>query len=131
MSYFDEEAKRMFALNKHKHMNSDKSIGVAFLIFLGVLVLLPLAWLYGVFSYGFVAVKLWTWFVVPVFHTTVNFGILQAARLCILVRFFTSEHKMSVSDPDETTEHKIASIILPLIVPWVTLLFGWLLKSIM
>ena len=131
MTTFEQEAKRMTALNKHKHMTSDKSIGAAFLMVLGVLVLLPIAWLYGVFAYGFVAVKLWAWFVVPIFHTTINFGILQAAGLFIFVRFFTSEHQMPATHPDETTEQKIAKAILPIIVPWVTLLFGWFLKSMM
>jgi len=112
-------------------MTSDKSLGVAFLTFLGALVLLPLLWLYGIFAYGFVAIKLWAWFVVPIFHTDITFGIFQAAGLFMFVRFFTTEYKMPVTNPDETTGQKIASAIFLIAVPWTVLLFAWILKSIM
>ena len=132
MTTFEKEAERMTALNKHKHMNSDdKSGAAALLAVIGVFALLALLWLYGIFAYGFVAVKLWAWFVVPVFHTSVTFGILQAAGLFMFVRFFTTEYKMPVTDPDETMEQKIAKVMVPIIVPWATLFFGWLLRSMM
>jgi hypothetical protein len=76
-------------------------------------------------------VKLWAWFVVPVFHTTITFGVLQAAGLLTFVRFCVQEHKMPVTDPDETTSQKIVKIMVPIVVPWGALFFGWLLKSMM
>jgi|FAXJ01.1.fsa_nt_gi hypothetical protein len=131
-TFFEQEANRMAALNKYKHMNSDdKSGATTLLTIIGAGVLIAFLWLYSIFAYGFVAVKLWAWFVVPVFHTTVTFGILQAAGLLMFVRFFVQEHKMPVTDPDETTSQKICKVILPIIVPWMVLLLGWLLKSMM
>jgi hypothetical protein len=134
-SSFEQEAKRMAALNKykHKHMDSDsdKSLVAALLIFLGALVLIPALWLYGVFAYGFVAVKLWAWFIVPVFHPEITFGILQAAGLIIFVRFFTSDHRMPPENPDETTVQKVTKVLVPILAPWVTLLFAWVLKAMM
>lgn len=119
----------MAALNKHKHMNSDKSGITVFLTAIGSFVLIVLLWLYSIFAYGYVAVKLWAWFIVPVFHTDVTFGIIQAAGLFMVVRFFTHDYKMPVTD--ETTIQKIAEVGLQIIVPWATLFFGWLLKSMM
>ena len=113
-------------------MNSDdNSAATAFLKIIGVLALLAIMWIYGIFAYGYVAVKLWAWFVMPVFHTDITLGILQAAGLFMFVRFFTFEHKMPVDDPDEAMEHKVSNVILTIIVPWVTLFLGWLLKSMM
>jgi hypothetical protein len=100
---------------------------MAVLTFIGVFAMVSILWIYGIVSYGFVATKLWAWFVVPVFHTTVTFGILQAAGLFMFVRFFVHEERMSATDPDETAQQKISKIILPIIVPWITLFFGWVL----
>lgn len=123
----------MAALNKHKHMNSDnKSVGAAFLIIIGSFVLLSLLWLYGIFAYGFVAVKLWAWFVVPIFHTEYTFGILQAAGLFMFVRFFTGNHNIKVnSQDDRPIADKIAEVFVPILIPWATLLLAWLLKGMM
>jgi hypothetical protein len=129
---FEQEAKRMSALNKHKHMNSDKSAGAAFLAVIGIFALVCLLWLYGIFAYGFVAVKLWAWFVVPVFHTEYSFGILQAAGLFMFVRFFTQNYNIKVNSQDERpVTDKIAEIFIPIIVPWMTLGLAWILKSML
>ena len=90
-----------------------------------------LLWLYGIFSYGFAIVKLWTWFVVPVFHPDVKLGIMQAAGLFMFVRFFTSDHKLPKFNEKDSDESKVAAVFLPLVIPWMAVIFGWVLKSIM
>lgn len=113
-------------------MNSDKSVGAAFLIIIGSFALLCLLWLYGIFAYGFVATKLWAWFVVPIFHTEYSFGILQAAGLFMFVRFFTQNYNIKVnSQDDRPTSDKIAEAFIPIIVPWMTLALAWILKSML
>lgn len=122
----------MRTLNKHKHMSSEKSVGAAFLILIGALALTSILWLYGIFAYGFVAVKLWAWFVVPVFHTEYAFGILQAAGLFMFVRFFTSTHTTRIDSTDERPmSDKVAEVFVPIVTPWATLLLAWILKSMM
>lgn len=124
----------MSALNKHKHkhMNSEKSVGAAFLILIGVFALTALLWVYGIFAYGYVAVKLWAWFVVPVFHPEYTFGILQAAGLFMFVRFFTNNHTAKIDSTDERpVSDKVAETFVPIIIPWATLLLAWILKSML
>jgi hypothetical protein len=132
MTTFEKEAERMFALNKHKHMNSEKSVGAAFLVLIGVFALTALLWVYGIFAYGYVAVKLWAWFVVPVFHPEYTFGILQAAGLFMFVRFFTNNHTAKIDSTDERpVSDKVAEAFVPIIIPWATLLLAWILKCMM
>jgi len=101
-----------------------------FTIFVLVTLGIFLLWLYGVFAYGYAFVKLWTWFVVPVFHPDINIGIMQAAGLFMFIRFLTADRKMPVNDPKESSEVKAAKVLLPMIIPWVAILFGWMLKSL-
>lgn len=130
---FEQEAKRMSALNKHKHMNySEKSAGAVFLIAVGTFALLALLWLYGIFAYGFVATKLWAWFIVPVFHPEYTFGILQAAGIFMFVRFFTQNYNIKINSQDERPiSDKIAEVFVPIVVPWITLLLAWILKAML
>ena len=122
----------MSALNKHKHMNTEKSVGAAFLVLVGVFALTALLWVYGIFAYGYVAVKLWAWFVVPVFHTEFTFGILQAAGLFMFVRFFTNGHTAKIDSTDSRPmSDKVAEVFVPIVTPWATLLLAWILKSMM
>ena len=112
-------------------MNSDKTFAGALLLLLGAISFLFLGWLYGIFAYGFVIIKLWAWFVVPVFHPEVTFGIMQASGLFMFIRFITIDHKMPVTNPDEELKDKIGRVMLPILLPWAALFFGRLLHTLM
>jgi hypothetical protein len=126
----------MSALNKHKHMNSDKSVGAAFLIIIGVFALVAGLWLYGVFAYGFVLAKLWAWFVIPIgtsaLGVTINqIGILQAAAICMIVRFVWPTNLKIDSTDERPVSDKVAEVFAAIIVPWMALFCAWVLKGMM
>lgn len=109
-----------------------KALNILFLT-VGVIIGLFLIWIYGVFSYGFVAVKLWTWFVVPIFPTLAayKFGILQAGGLFMFIRFMTTTSSYKKNDPKKTTSDTAIEILYLLLLPWATLFFGWILHLIL
>lgn len=131
-SYFEEEAERIANLNRPKKRKNMKALGIL-LLALGGIVGFFLLWLYGIFAYGFVAVKLWAWFVTPIFPMLAEykFSVLQAAGLFMFVRFFTTNVNYAKNDPDEELSDKVGKMLVPIILPWVTLFFGWILHLIL
>ena len=132
-SLFEEEAKRMAALNKHKNMSSDtsKSVGAAFLIVIGVLALFAGLWLYGVFAYGFVLTKLWAWFIMPILGVKFGLGVLQAAALIAVVRFVWPHNIKIDSNDERPASDKVAEVFIAILLPWGSLFFAWILKGMM
>lgn len=131
-SLFELEAERIAALNKNKHPKANKStfmdmligggIGLVIaLVFCGV-VFIPLT-IYTVFVHGFVAAKIWQWYVVPAFGVAPITWIVGGA-LMLLVRLFT--YTIQTDKKSElTTKEKIMNFVATLLVPWYTLLIAW------
>ena len=98
-------------------------MGTVFM-FLGMCAIL---FLYDTLIWGLVLYKFWGWFVLPVFVTLPAITFVQAVGLMLVVGLFKSnfigEVKKEYADQSKTW----ATII---ILPWVTLFFGWLAYSI-
>lgn len=97
-----------------------KSIFVLF----GVFFVICLAYLYGAFAMGFVGMKLWAWFVVPVFGLpALTWG--QAYGIALLVGLLTHQIHIPTNEDERTTPQKVGHAIGGFLLPWITLLFGY------
>lgn len=93
-----------------------------------VAILFVLFALYGAWAAAFVGVKLWAWFVVPVFGLPL-LTLPQAFGLSLLCHYWTWQH-ISIKCKDERpVAERIAEVAGLLIAPWFTLLLGWICKA--
>jgi hypothetical protein len=100
----------------------------ALLVILGVFVLIPILFLYGSFSWGFVFFKFWSWFVLPVFSFLPSINFWQAVGLWVFISLFHNQQVQQVKDEylKDSTERTVSGIVLP----WVVLLIGWVIKLV-
>jgi thiol:disulfide interchange protein len=141
-SFFETEAKRIAELNKHKNAVPatqsfaaliGKLLAMAFGGGIGVIIMLclmlPLT-AYSILAHGYVGMKLWQWFVVPTFHVgTITW--LQAGGIMLLLRLFTYEKTTQDNLEGKTTKEKICHTVGILLIPWYSLLVGWLAHFLM
>jgi len=134
-SLFEQEAARMAGLNKHKEEKDETplkekliavGLGVGVVGLLAAFIFLPLT-IYGVFATGVVGSKLWLWFLVPLGLPKIS--ILGAAGIAMLARLFTYENPFGYSDGDKerTTPEKVGRFVGILLLPWMTLLIGYII----
>ncbi len=135
---FTRMAENSARLNKNKTKNDDTPLLQKMLYWtLGIILILVIvtpmiAFLtaYSVFSYGYVAVKLWAWFIMPIFNVGA-LKLLQAAGILLLVRLFTYVPKIE-DDPKIASGLKFwAKFVIGLAVPWATLLTGYIIHRLM
>lgn len=88
-----------------------------------LIILITSALLYGAFSVGFVGMKLWAWYVVPVFSLPALTWV-QAFGISLLVRLLTYS-------PVPTGKDAKLNVGGVLLYPWIVLLLGWLVKIIL
>jgi hypothetical protein len=96
-------------------------------IFLGVIGFVLFILFYSSFSWGFVAMKFYHWFVLTSFPKLPEFTITQFIGFILFTHiFFTNSSSTSIKDEykDKSTEW-----VGTFIKPWVTLVFGWLIYS--
>lgn len=99
----------------------------AIAVLLGVFTMVFLAYLYGAFAMGFVGMKLWAWFIVPVFGLpALTWG--QAYGIALLVGLFTHQVHLPTNKDERTTTEKAVHAIGACLIPWACLLFGYLGK---
>jgi hypothetical protein len=131
-SLFEQEAERMAQLNKLDKQKESPSFIGSIVGFIGGFLFIVVAFAYGVFVHGFVGHKLWAWFVVPVFHLE-PISILQAAGLSFLCRLFTYENPFALSSSmkgKDTSEIATQAITI-LLLPWISLLVGYIVHCLM
>lgn len=78
---------------------------------------------------GFVLVKIWGWFIVPLFHLPV-LTLLPAIGLALVVGFMTYQYQYS-KDERSTGEKVFESILLTFLYPLLVLLTGWVITLFM
>jgi hypothetical protein len=133
-SLFELEAERIAALNKHKNVPKNNStfmeklavlgFGAGFAIFIFAIVFVPLT-IYTMFAHGYVAMKIWQWYVVPAFGLAPISWVVGGA-LMLLVRLFTYTVSSAKSKKDESTlNEKVLTFVAGLLVPWYTLFIAW------
>ena len=88
---------------------------------------IPLIWFEG-----WTAVKMWQWFVIPVFTGVPTFTAWQAASIMLATRMLMPTH--SDYFPNEDSEGRIAKAVYNLVYSLATclscLVVGWLIKTL-
>lgn len=100
---------------------------VLFILIGGLGLVFLLGW-YLLFSYSFVAMKFYGWFVLPFFpnlpHFTVNHFIGFGLFLGVLIRSGSGGYKIKDEYRDKNTEH-----FNMIVLPWVSLLIGYIFHT--
>lgn len=100
-------------------------VGTALLALFGIMVLLPILYLYGAWAGAFVVTHLWAWYIMPAFGLGA-LKMIHAYGLTLLVSYITYRHtNLTIKDERETYEKVIEFVIL-LLYPWMILGLGWL-----
>jgi hypothetical protein len=82
--------------------------------------------IYGAFSWGFVAYKVYYWFIPLIIPTYPEFTYIQFVALMPIIGIFKSHSNTSFKD-EITDKNKTA--INSFLAPWFTLLAGWILHQ--
>lgn len=110
-------------------LTDGQEVALGFAAVFGVVVAVCLlfggGFLYGVLAAGFVSMKLWAWFVVPVFGLP-QLTIVQAWGIALLASLWTHQNFTNTNKDERSTGEKIAYTIAVLLSPWMILLFGWI-----
>jgi len=82
-------------------------------------------------SYGFVLTKLWSWFIIPIFHLPVitivpAMGIMLT--ICLFRPVFPAVTIETIEDKEINKKVTLAYAVIYLVYPWVALLSGWIIK---
>jgi len=91
------------------------------------LIFIPL-FLYSAWAGAFVGVKLWAWFVVPVFGFKAV-TLPQAFGLSLLIGYWTKQHFNNHAKDERDVTTKAVEFCSLLAYPWLVLLFGFICKS--
>jgi len=133
-SLFDIEAENALKLNKNKFGRISLGskiigwiLGGIVGLFASLIVLLP-ATVYNIFSYGFVGMKLWQWFVATTFDLK-PISLLQAAGVMLLIRLFTHENTEQKIKGEKMSE-KVVYVVGLMLIPWFTLLVGYIIHCL-
>ena len=79
-------------------------------------------WFVGALAKGFVLVKMWGWFVLPLFPTMPVLALWQAVGLSAFLSYLTWHGKTAYKDHKE---EGTTNIVTGLLTPWIVLFFGW------
>jgi Zn-dependent protease len=76
---------------------------------------------------GYVFLRLWEWFVLPVFESAPTFNLLQAIGLSALIGFATT-NRVQPSDDDKTQSEKMSAFFMRYYFsPIFTLIIGYII----
>jgi len=100
-------------------MSDDNKLMAGLLIVFGAIAGLPILFFVTALTNGWVLVKLWAWFIVPVFNLPV-LGLWQAIGVSFIVSHMTHQYVKDNSKFGETLAFAIAN-------PIFALFFGWLI----
>jgi hypothetical protein len=78
--------------------------------------------LYNSFSWGFVAHKLFYWFILPIFPTAPNLTIYQFIGIFFFINCFVRVSSQSIKSEYREPSNELSFFFLS---PWLTLLFSW------
>lgn len=96
------------------------------LLAFAIITLIVLLILYSSFSWGFALYKFWYWFILPVFPMLPEITFWHAVGLFLFIGFFHIGDGQVIKDE---YKEKTTGTIMSIILPWVTLLMGYILKS--
>lgn len=94
------------------------------IVFFGIFVIGSMV-LYSSLSWGYVCLKFWYWFILPVFTTLPHIEFWQAVGLMFFIGLFGAHSISGIKK-----EYKDQTVIISgfIITPWLTLLVGYFFK---
>ena len=95
------------------------------LMLVGMVALIPLAFLYSAFAWGFVCSKTWNWFVQPIFTTLPVLSYFQAVGLMTFVSTIILHYRPTKTIKSEYTEPTNFVVASGMLTPWLALLVAW------
>ena len=115
-----------------KQQRDETSIGEKLIewTLMGIFVLLILAFfvipliVYFIWSHAYVLVKLWAWFIVPIFHLE-PITWAQAWGLMIAVAFLTHVPSVWKGKDERETHEKVTEFVTLCLKPWLVLVTAW------
>lgn len=128
MSELLESANKRLNKTKNKSQTGGNII-IYLLAFLFICSLIVPFTVYFIWSFAFVAVQLWNWFIIPFFHVG-PVTLLQMAGIGCFVRLFTFSIP-NTGDKDKPLSQTIAELFGYLMMPWVALLCGYIIYRMM
>lgn len=102
------------------------SVAAGIFAFLGIMVLIAV---YSIFSYGYVGMIFWSWFVVPVFGVPA-LTMYQSWGLATMVSLWTHQTHTDKQDDERTSNQKIGALVLEILKPWLIFAIVALIRSI-
>jgi hypothetical protein len=93
-----------------------------FITIIGIVGVLFLAFIYGIFSWAFVVMYFWLWFVMPLFPTLPVINFYQAMGLWFFISLF---HNQTMPAIKEEYLKKTEGIVAIIIATWITLFLGY------
>lgn len=98
---------------------------VLLLVLMGAAVVVALI-VYTDLCWGFVCFKFWYWFLLPVFPALPRVDFWQCVGLYLFISLFHNHIQVSIKK--EYKDESAAWMVF--VMPWLVLLFGWILKLI-
>lgn len=81
---------------------------------------------------GWALVKLWEWFIIPVFESAPSFSMVQAIGISMVVSFLTKANVTSSDNKDEGLSEKIITAYVTVIfTPVLAVFFGYIITLFM
>ncbi len=99
----------------------------AIIVLLVIIAVIAGAVIYSSMSWGYVLVKFWTWFLMPVFPQIHQILFWQAVGLMFIIGLFHNADIENSIKSEYTSEH--SGIIKLIMGPWITLICGWIMYS--
>lgn len=97
---------------------------------LGFIALLIIGSFYNIVVTGYVGMKLWAWFVVPIFHLP-ELTLAYSYGISLLATLWTKQIPSPTNDSDVPESTKIGTFFGTLLLPWVILFLGWIVTLFM
>lgn len=96
----------------------------------GVVALIVGIILYSSLSWGYVAYKMWSWFILPVFTQAPTITFWQAVGIMFFIGLFHNHTTADVYISDKWEyKDKNSAMVNALIAPWVTILVAYMIKT--
>jgi hypothetical protein len=98
--------------------------------FLLLLLLVPILFLYNVFSWGYILSCLYYWFVLPTIPTLPTFTLIQFIGFMFFVDALIRHPSQRTIKSEYLEDDKTKYYITQLVLPWATLFFAWAFHAI-
>lgn len=92
---------------------------------LGILCMIAFLIVYGSLAWGYILMKVWHWFIIPVFPDVPSINYWQAVGLTFIISLFRSQSKTSYKDHEVDSSKTLWSALSA---PWVFLLIAAIFK---